>query len=185
MQQDKIPFQYEAYQQRVDEMTPTFTPAYMHGLIWAMLVSFGEEPLTAVPFFQKLSEDELALFDQLYADSLSQMQDVGIVISLLLPLDETPLSYRLEALSDWCEGFLEGIQIAEATGSDLTLSQNSLDIVKDIESISSLNADEVSTEENEKYYLELVEFLRVAVLLLAETQDEPTEVQTEEARILH
>lgn len=185
IQQANIPFHYEAYLQLAEEMSPHFTPAYMHGMVWAMLAVFGESGFQDNPFFKKLNENEWALFQKLFQESVKQTQHPEQEVQLLLPCDESPLSQRLEALRDWCEGFLQGLQLIDTSGKQLALPPSCNEIVSDIENISGISCDEVSTKENEAAYMELVEYLRVAVMLLIENQSDATLKDTEETAFLH
>lgn len=189
IQQDNIfealPWEYKAYQQLCDATSPSFTPAYLHGLAWSIFVTVGEKGLVQIPFFQKWMPDELALFKNLMAVSATQKEDPNVGIQLLLPEDEASMSHRLEALVDWCEGFLQGMQLAEASCVRVVNLPSVQEIIKDIEAISGLRCDEVSTEDNERYYIELVEFVRVAILLIEANINEPQDVFQEKVQIYH
>lgn len=185
IQQENLPWEYGVYQQLFEKTSQSFTPAYMHGLAWAILITVTEKGMVQIPFFQGLTPEELGLFKNLYEVSTLQLRDPEMGIVLLLPEDNAPLSYRLEALVDWCEGFLHGIQLAETCRPDCVALPESREILKDIEEISGLHCDEISTQDNERHYLELIEFMRVAVLLLEASLNQPPVVLPESMPIYH
>lgn len=82
---------------------------------------------------------------------------------LLLPDDALPLAARLEALAQWCQGFLFALGHAGSDG----VKQEGLD---DVAQIAQLEHSCDESEENEVYFAELVEYVRVVVLQLAAEQ---------------
>jgi yecA family protein len=87
--------------------------------------------------------------------------------ALLLPDDETDLPERIQALADWSQGFVSGlnfigVKLENNTEGDIGEALN--DLVK----ISCLQfeAEELSDEDAENAYMELSEYAKIAVLLL-------------------
>lgn len=75
---------------------------------------------------------------------------------------EGSLKSRAEALAEWCQGFLYGIGL----GGGIAWSQEARELLSDIEKIATLQAE--GEEEEERAFVELVEYLRVAVQSLIE-----------------
>ena len=89
----------------------------------------------------------------------------------LLPDDERPLEERLFGIAHWCTGFLNGIGSAldqQATKA-LLKDDDTIDVFTEITNID-LNASD--TNENEAMYIELVEYVRLAVLNMHENLKE-------------
>lgn len=89
--------------------------------------------------------------------------------TLFLPDDETDMTQRVRALAGWCQGFLVGFGTASGQAGIGQFSAETEEALKDIVSITSLS-DEFSQDEdesNENAYAELVEYLKVAVLLMS------------------
>ena len=81
---------------------------------------------------------------------------------LFLPDDEVALTDRVEALTNWCRGFLFGVgSVATVTN----WSKDTREILKDITEFTKLDTD-VDGEEDECDFVEITEFLRSAILLL-------------------
>jgi uncharacterized protein len=87
---------------------------------------------------------------------------------LLLPDDECSLDYRAEALGSWCTGFLAGLGLAGVGEHHKSLSTDAREFLDDLREMSRLDADMDDGDESEAAYAELVEYLRVGVLLLRE-----------------
>ena len=103
----------------------------------------------------------LGLFD----DTQDVLLDDEFEFELFLPEDdESNLIERVDALRQWCKGFLFGIGFANKATK---FSQQTQEILKDGAEITNLDADiELEDEEAENDFMELTEYLRAAVLAL-------------------
>ncbi len=83
----------------------------------------------------------------------------------LLPTDDRPLDERTHCLAHWCSGFLSGF----GAGEPVIAPGETTEAVHLIEQIARATTDnEAEAEAEESAYVELVEFVRMAVLLLRE-----------------
>ena len=83
----------------------------------------------------------------------------------LLPTDDQPLAQRTQCLAHWCSGFLAGF----GAGQGSLDSQDAQEAASMLGEVARATSDpEADTEGEENAYAELVEFVRVAVLLLRE-----------------
>lgn len=83
----------------------------------------------------------------------------------LLPTDDRPLDERTRCLAHWCSGFLSGF----GTGEPVIAPGDATEALRLLEQIARAATDPEAEEEAEEgAYTELVEFVRVAVLLLRE-----------------
>jgi uncharacterized protein YgfB (UPF0149 family) len=104
----------------------------------------------------------------LHDRTLAGIDDPDLGFTLLLPDDDRPLAERATALRDWCEGFLYGFGIA-GVSPDHALSAEGREALRDIGELTRLDAEQVAEDESEEGALaEIVEFLRVAALLIRE-----------------
>ncbi|HDS1816041.1 TPA: YecA family protein [Pseudomonas putida] len=87
--------------------------------------------------------------------------DMAIV--LLLPTDDAALADRAAALGQWCQGFIAGFGL-NAGGKDL--STEAKDVLQDLVAISQVQEALEESEDGESDYMEVMEYLRVAPLLL-------------------
>lgn len=86
-----------------------------------------------------------------------------VTVVLLLPTDDAPLADRAAALGQWCQGFLSGFGL-NSQGSDL--SSESREVLQDLAAISQVQDALEESEDGESDYMEVMEYLRVAPLLL-------------------
>lgn len=110
-----------------------------------------------------LSEEQLTLFDFLLDKTRDLLVDSQLAFQPLLPEDEAPLVRRAEELGAWCQGFLHGLGRSGLEGED-AFSADTADAIKDLAHISQISAEVDELEENEVYWFELVEYVKVAVL---------------------
>jgi hypothetical protein len=85
----------------------------------------------------------------------------------LLPDDNAGLGVRSEALADWCSGFLYGFGSA---GDNVAsrLSKDALEVLSDFSDVTRLTGDAEESESSEEDYSEIVEYMRVGVMLIFE-----------------
>ncbi len=99
--------------------------------------------------------------------------------NMLLPNDEEKLSARIDALGFWCRGYLSGLGLAGVTQDQLH-NDTVKELVQDLSQIAHVSIETDESEEDEENYMELVEFVRVAV------QNIKVELSVEDQpRILH
>lgn len=130
-------------------------------------VDWIEQLFSDRPSDDLLVREARQMLGQLYLASRQQIEDEALEFVLLLPQDATPLEQRVQALVNWCEGYLYGLGMAGV--SELQLIGDAKEALSDISEFTRLDLDAV--EEGESYeaaYMELQEFLRVATLLIRE-----------------
>lgn len=133
------------------------------------LLEPGEE---AAPAADARTQGDL---QQLCRQTLVALQDDGMGFTPLLPDDEVALMPRVQALADWCEGFLYGL--ASRPGLDLdACSEDAREIIRDFAQFTRASVGEgEELEIEETAYTELVEYIRVgAQLIYMELRPVPT-----------
>jgi hypothetical protein len=99
---------------------------------------------------------------------VAQLNDPVLDFQPLLPEDDLPLAERVEALGEWCQGFLLGMSLGGL--KDIAkLPGDSGEALRDLVQLSRAGSYDVGEdEEDEEAYSELLEFVRTAVLLVNE-----------------
>ncbi len=98
----------------------------------------------------------------------------------MLPDDEAPLVKRGEALARWCRGFLYGLAVGGLDES-VSTSEDVREVLTDLSEFTRLDVSDLEEESNalESDYAELVEYVRVGVMLihteLKGREDKPSE----------
>lgn len=93
----------------------------------------------------------------------NELTGVDVTLVLLLPSDDAPLSERAVALGQWCQGFLGGFGL---TARDSALSAEAMEVLQDLSAISQVQNALDESDDGEHDYMEVMEYLRVAPLLL-------------------
>ena len=115
-----------------------------------------------------VGKDLSGQFDEVYSTVLAQLTDSNLQFQLCLPEGEdVGLGEQVNALAEWCAGFLYGLANAGIQTKG-TLSADVQEILQDVGAIAHVDGVELANEEEVVSFIELVEFVRVAVLLLAE-----------------
>lgn len=170
---------YETLEYRLIAANTPFSISYIHGMMVGILCVDSRHASKGRQLIQEkmpeMSEDTgqiSELLNNLFSLTQTELQTLERGVTLMLPPDDVMLPQRLEALADWCAGFLEGIK-AEATPKG-SLAQLPLvcEFLEDLTQIKELSFDAAPTQENEKDYMEIVEFVRVGVLLIHAEYDQ-------------
>lgn len=113
--------------------------------------------------------------EELLNATRAQLLDEELGFSLWLPDDEEMLEERTMAISQWCSGFLAGLG---SSGDDTlkTMSDEANDALKDLQQISAADVTDTSeSEEDEIAFTEIVEYIRVVILMIREDLGGPQE----------
>jgi len=110
----------------------------------------------------------------LYRHCRDQLDDTDLGFEPMLPGDDVAIELRAEALVEWCRGFLGGVGLAGVTGVKGGISAEAGEIMQDFGTIAGSSFDYAGGEEDETALAEVLEFVRVGVLLLySELEPEP------------
>ncbi|MDG2395846.1 YecA family protein [Candidatus Thioglobus sp.] len=111
---------------------------------------------------EKLAHEELAL---IFNETLSQLNDETLDFQPLIADEESRLGEQANTLIEWCQGYLVGLGLQKISTTD----EEALELIKDISEISQLDADLIDNEQNAQDLNEIIEFVRMGVLLIQET----------------
>ncbi len=109
---------------------------------------------------------ELKTLDEWFSQTLSSLNDSDLEFSPVLPDDDVPVDVRTRALGDFCGGFTYGVGIALGQGGQKPLPEDSREIIADFQEIDAVEVDDGGADE--AVYTELLEYVRVGVLLVLE-----------------
>ena len=174
----EIDIQYDEINDALKRMSVEQDAAEVHGALCGLFCTVNgldapfwlNNTLTNTPEEDAYTVDALAsesrtLLTLLFNGTEQQLSGEGFDFQLFLPDDNSGLYSRVEALSNWCQGFLFGLSQGGLTDPD-GLPGELPEIVKDLVEISRAESYELDDEaQDEKDFMELVEFVRVAVQL--------------------
>lgn len=123
-----------------------------------------------------LLHDTVHQLSELHQMTMEQINDDFGQFNLLLPDDDDDLVDRTEALADWCQGFVYGLAaggISEKSELPIDTKEILLDFIEISraghgETETDDDDDLMATEEDEQAFVEVVEYVRTAVLLVNE-----------------
>ncbi|PTQ87855.1 UPF0149 family protein [Agitococcus lubricus] len=174
--------------QLLQDLQLTSSASEIHGFVSGLLaggVRLNRQQL--IKILEAHTEADQA-FDEKLIASLWQMQlatleSLGaseLIFVPLLPSDDEILTERVSALADWCQGVLAGFGLAVRGDDGRLQSEDIQETLQDLVNIAHVGGDMGETEEDEAAYMELFEFVRLAVIHLFEEMS-----PTEEHRMQH
>lgn len=111
------------------------------------------------------ADARMQLLEHLFRDCRSQLEDPGFAFEPLLPGEDEPLAERADALVQWCRGFLGGLGLS-GVNTRHALSPDGDEILRDFGAIAASSFEYDDAEEDESALVEVLEFIRVGVMLL-------------------
>jgi yecA family protein len=159
---------------RIANTINAMTPAGVHGMVCGFICAGtemnGKALFTLMPSKPNLDQQGLQqyrqLLLQLYETSQQKLQSTDLDFYLLLPDDDEDLPKRSQALTDWCQGFMNamehsGLQLGEH------ISAECYEAVQYLERLARLDYQSVEpSQQEEEAYIELVEYIRIVVLMV-------------------
>ncbi|NMZ97920.1 YecA family protein [Pseudomonas lundensis] len=162
---------YQAFAALLSTSSHNVSPAELHGLLLGRSAAgAGFEPDSWLADAKELFQSENEISDNV-RNALIGLQEMvkgeltsdDMTVVLLLPTDDAPLPDRATALGEWCQGFLAGFGLNYL---DNALSTEGEEVLQDLAAIAHVQDALEESEDGESDYMEVMEYLRVAPLLL-------------------
>lgn len=175
-------------------MKSTTGPAEMHGLLSGVICSGkrmdGKNWLDLIQGI--MHDDEAGDFKEcrkvlvsLYEITSSQLKNNDFNFHLLLPPEEDPINERAQCLSEWCAGFMYGLGISGLCIDD-TSNNDCQEALYHIAEISKLDYTDIDvSDHDENCFMEVMEYVRMAVLMLYTEFAYKSVAVAESERVLH
>jgi len=173
MSQHDAEIDFATLDQSLGEAGALMGAAEAHGLLCGLLCAAGE--MRREDWKGQVLEDSgtfdaalEAALDALYVQTLRQLNDSNLGFEPLLSDDRSPLAERALNLRRWSQGFLSGIGLG-GIREGAKLPEEVYGFLRDMLEVAKVDfaLDEV-TEEDEAAYAEVLEFVRMGVLLVNE-----------------
>lgn len=127
-------------------------------------------------WLEELASGELAadcrdLLMEMEQDTRRQLGAFDMEFVPCVPEDAAPLAQRVQALGEWCQGFLYGLSLGRTTAALKGLPGEAGEVLRDVGEIAragSASVEGEGDETDENAYAELVEYLRVGVQVVYE-----------------
>jgi uncharacterized protein YgfB (UPF0149 family) len=123
---------------------------------------------------ERKNPEAKALIHDLYENSYHQITGFSFEFGLVLPGDKEDINFRTEAMGLWCQGFLTGLQQARQS-PDQHPSDEVQEGLTDLTEFAQVSFGDIEAgDDAETSYYELVEYVRLLVLMLfTELKDMP------------
>lgn len=145
----------------------------------AMVCEHMGLPPTATDESDELREFMASAYDQ----TLELMKATDMSFQPLLPDDDYAIEQRLEALTSWVRGFLEGMALS--AGESLGEAPDEIrELIEDMVAISQVADDDEPDDESEQQLMEIVEYVRLGALAVY-TEFNPPEKPSPKTPTLH
>lgn len=175
--QDALPQQPPAYsrlEQALTRIDCDYSPAEAQGIACGLLVI--NQSIDPTNWLKLLVtgdpkdfyvQEARQLLRELFATTRQQMNGVDLDFALFLP-EDTELALQVDAMQAWCQGF--GLGLASAGIKDFKkLPTDSREWVEDVVNIGASGEMDLDNEdESEAALTEIIEYLRVGVLMMNE-----------------
>lgn len=161
---------------RLQATTP---PAELHGLLTGQLCA-GQQMTrdvwlrVAKEFMDAQAEpdaEDSDLLMSVYYTTITQLVDDDWGFYPLLPDDTSELTVRIQALGEWCQGFLVGFALVDqkqtgskTAGQKTPYSDLVSDALSDLAAIAQVGEPEDDSDESENDFMHLEEYVKLAVL---------------------
>lgn len=183
---------YTVLNKSIQKFLPNGNAAQLHGLLCGYLSATGnvdnnswEELIPELKNNEKAKE----LLEDILEKSYLQLNEFSFEFKLILPDEKTNINMRAEGLGLWCQGFLTGLELNDVAIENREPDQVS-EVIDDLIEISQISFGEIAeNEEDESAYVELVEYVRLSVLMIFQelnsNDDASLIINEEDSRLLH
>jgi yecA family protein len=162
---------YDTLADALAEAGISASAAEIHGIVCATACTggTGDRDWRELAFGAELSQVPVALVDllsTLHRHTEAQLAGTELEFEPLLPPDDVDMGARIEALAEWCRGFLLGIGMTRGADAP-AFSADTRELLDDFADIAKAEPETGDdSEELERALEELAEYLRVGVELL-------------------
>lgn len=165
--------EYAALQHALVRLESSIHPAELHGVLCGLLCSPqlpAEEQWMNAVLAEVEPEPDLRpecrqLLQRCGEQAAARLGSVGFAFAPLLPDDEQPLQERADALASWCGGLLFGLGLG-GLSEHSPLSPEAREVLVDVGEFTRMEPDPEDGEADERAFAELVEYVRIGVLML-------------------
>lgn len=182
---------YALLTKAIQSFQPNGDAAQTHGLLCGYLCAttgdIGDWWENIFPGIKK-SKKLYSLLQEVIEESYHHLSEFSFEFSLILPNEKSELSVRAETLGLWCQGFLTGLEWGNVLLQDRAPGQVK-EALDDMLEISEISFDGIAgNDEDESAYFELVEYVRLSVLMIfheIKTENAPDTKNDDENPSLH
>lgn len=170
--EEKSPEWYESFEETLANVECEISASEFQGILSGMISSglkasdkqWLSTILEVANDGQSISDAGVAQLQELFIESQNAFKEPDLLAPILLPGEDYPLADRIEAVSQWSQGYLLGfgLQLGDTpiTGSEVSES------LQDISEIAQLEVASDESDDSQMALLTLVEHIKVAVKVI-------------------
>jgi uncharacterized protein len=186
---DLDPVEFDELADLFVELKVFSSPSELHGLLCGQLArgeNFDENSWLkgAATFLEQErfeSDESKTLLLEMYVTTLQQFMADGFELLMLLPEDDSTIYERAESLGRWCQGFVTGFGVARTR-----VSEEARETVEDLEQIIQIDDEGIEADEDsEQNLMQLVEYVRMAAIMLYSEVHAPSQPGSDSTPSLH
>lgn len=144
----------------------------LHGMVTGLIVGGASKQAEAYLRTLTMSKSGAqyhqgmnALFS-LYTITHTCLFNFEFNFQLLLPDDDVALEHRLLAFINWTQGFLQGLDMSGISLEDFESEEN-IEVLQHLEDFADMDIENIeASEQDEQAYLDVTEYVRLAVMQL-------------------
>jgi yecA family protein len=103
----------------------------------------------------------------LYEESMQSLYDEEFGFQMYLPDDDVTLQERIEAISEWCQGFLLGFSMRSLEEISGEIREEIEGLIEDFVEVTRLDVESGDDEgEDEQSFMEIEEYIRMGVIYI-------------------
>jgi uncharacterized protein YgfB (UPF0149 family) len=180
---------YTVLTKAIQQFQPNGHAAQIHGLLCGYVCAtpdkFDSQWEGMLPGLKDNKKAYTSL-QQVIAVSYQQLREFSFEFGLVLPGEKTDINVRAEALGLWCQGFLTGLELGQVPIQNREPGQVT-EALEDLIEISGIGFGDIAeNDEDETAYFELVEYVRLSVLMIFhELKTDKTPEVTNQNPLLH
>lgn len=158
---------YQVINSIAAKIDPELSAAEIHGIASGMVcvnnrTEFKSWMKEIAQDYAALDPNDKAALEELFIQTSAVLNNQEFDFDLLLPDDNCPLPERLEALRQWCRGYLFGI----GTGAfNSVWPEDMREVIKDISELTKLDSD-AEGEDAESDFMEIAEYVKTGVVFI-------------------
>jgi len=159
---------YEELSSLLLKFLPNSHAAQLHGLITGNICVTSDNVDEIQKIFPEVKKNAklLTILQEVYEKTYHLLSEFSFEFTLILPNDGIDINVRAESLGLWCQGFVTQLQENEALIRE-RVSDEAQEAINDFIEIAQVNFGDIATnEEDETAYFELVEYVRLSVLMI-------------------
>lgn len=163
---------YVATKQALTSADAVASTSESHGLLTGLFCSGKVNDVTAETWAKssvgdiEKNQSAMTTLQSLFEVTHQKLETMDFSFELLLPSDDDALDLRAQELGAWCVGFMHGLQLGQVDLSK-QYTQDCQDALERITDIAQIDYENVKFEEgDEDSYLNIVEYVRLAVLVV-------------------